>query len=51
MTDINALINRIDQEIAAEVRQQKPAWAERALANRQRELRLQLAELVSIGPS
>jgi hypothetical protein len=51
MTNVDTLINRIDQQVAAEVRQQKAAWAERALANRQRELRLQLAGLVSIGPS
>jgi YHS domain-containing protein len=44
MTDINALINRIDQEIAAEVGRQKAGWGERALASRERELRLQRYE-------
>ena len=44
MTDINALINRIDQEIAAEVGRQKTGWAELQLANRKRELRLQRYE-------
>ena len=44
MTDINALINRIDQEIAAEVERQKTGWAEVVLANRERELRLQRYE-------
>ena len=38
MTDINALINRIDQEIAAEVGRQKTGWAELLQANREREL-------------
>jgi hypothetical protein len=51
VTNVDALINRNAQQVAAGVRQQKAAWAERALANRQRELRLQLAEWVSIGPS
>jgi YHS domain-containing protein len=44
MTDINALINRIDEEIAAEVRRQKAAWAEQVQANRERGLRLQRYE-------
>jgi YHS domain-containing protein len=44
MTDINALINRIDQEIAAEVGRQKTGWAELVLANRERGLRLQRYE-------
>ena len=44
MTDINALISRIDQEIAAEVGRQKAAWAERVHSNRERELRLQRYE-------
>ena len=44
MTDINALINRIDQEIAAEVEHQKAGWADLVLANRERELRLQRYE-------
>src|SRR5271166_5057321 len=44
MTDINALINRIDQEIAAEVGRQKAGWAELVLANRGRSLRLQRYE-------
>jgi YHS domain-containing protein len=44
MTDINALINRIDQEIAAEVGRQKTGWAELLQANRERGLRLQRYE-------
>jgi YHS domain-containing protein len=44
MTEINGLINRIDQEIAAEVGRQKAGRAELALANRERELRLQRYE-------
>jgi YHS domain-containing protein len=41
MTGIDTLINRIDQEIAAEVEQQKAGWAERLQATRARGLRLQ----------
>jgi YHS domain-containing protein len=44
MTDINALINRIDQEIAAEVGRQKTGWADVVRANRERGLRLQRYE-------
>lgn len=44
MTDIDDLIKRIDQEIAAEVKRQKAAWNEFALANRERELRLERYE-------
>jgi YHS domain-containing protein len=44
MTDINVLINRIDQEIAAEVGRQKTGWAELLQANRERGLRLQRYE-------
>jgi YHS domain-containing protein len=44
MTNINPLINRIDQEIAGEAAQQKSDWAKEALANRERELRLQRYE-------
>ena len=44
MTEINALINRIDQEIAAEVGRQKTGWAELVLANSERGLRLQRYE-------
>ena len=44
MTDIDTLINRIDQEIAAEVERQKGDWAKAVLANRERELRLQRYE-------
>jgi YHS domain-containing protein len=44
MTDINALINRIDQEIAAEAGRQKSDWAKAVLANRERGLRLQRYE-------
>lgn len=41
MTDVNSLINRIDQAIAAEVGRQKRDWAGVMLANRKRELRLE----------
>ena len=44
MSDINALISRIDQEIAAEVERQKTGWAELVRANRERGLRLQRYE-------
>jgi len=44
MTDISALINRIDQAIAAEVGRQKNEWGKLAQANRERELRLQRYE-------
>jgi len=44
MTNLDTLINRIDQEIAAEVERQKTGWAEVVLANRERELRLQRYE-------
>ena len=44
MTDIKALINRIDQEIAAQVGQEKNDWAKVMLANRERGLRLQRYE-------
>ena len=44
MTDINALINRIDREIAAEAGRQKSDWAKVMLANRERGLRLQRYE-------
>jgi YHS domain-containing protein len=44
MTDVSALLDRIDQEVAAEVGRQKTAWAEFVLANRERGLRLQRYE-------
>ncbi len=44
MTDIKALINRIDQEVAAEAGRQKTDWAELVRANRERGLRLQRYE-------
>jgi hypothetical protein len=44
MADIQTLINRIDQEVAAEVERQKKGWAELQLAKRERELRLQRYE-------
>lgn len=44
MTDINTLINRIDQEIAEEVGRQKAGWTELLQANRERGLRLQRYE-------
>jgi YHS domain-containing protein len=44
MTDINGLISRIDQEIAAEVGRQKSDWTQLMLANRERGVRLQRYE-------
>ena len=44
MTDIHALLNRIDQEIAAEVGRQKGGWAELLQESRERGLRLQRYE-------
>jgi YHS domain-containing protein len=44
MSNIDSLLNRIDQEVAAEVGRQKAAWAELKLANHERELRLQRYE-------
>jgi YHS domain-containing protein len=44
MTDIKALINRIDQEIAAEAGRQKSGWAQMLQANRERGVRLQRYE-------
>jgi YHS domain-containing protein len=44
MTDISALINRIDQEIAAEVQRQKAGRVELLQDNRERGLRLQRYE-------
>lgn len=41
MNDIQSLISRIDQEIAAEVGRQKTGWAEQMRANRERAARLQ----------
>jgi YHS domain-containing protein len=47
MSDLNTLIRRIDQELAAEVSQQKAAWTEVARTNREREPRLQRYEAVA----
>jgi ribosomal protein S19E (S16A) len=47
MTDVGALINRIDQELAAEVKSEKAAWAERVQTTRDREQRLQRYEPVA----
>jgi YHS domain-containing protein len=44
MTDINSLINRIDHEVAAEVKQQKAAWTAMMAENRERDARLQRYE-------
>jgi YHS domain-containing protein len=44
MWDTKGLINRIDQEIAAEVGRQKTGWAELLQANRERAMRLQRYE-------
>ncbi len=47
MTDIDTLIRRIDQEVAAEVKLQKAAWEDVARANREREPRLQRFDAVA----
>jgi YHS domain-containing protein len=44
MRDINFLIKRIDQEIAAETERQKSDWTRLERANREREVRLQRYE-------
>jgi YHS domain-containing protein len=44
MTDINFLIKRIDQEIAAETERQKSDWTRLERANREREVRHQRYE-------
>jgi YHS domain-containing protein len=44
MTNVDALINRIDHEVAAEVERQRAAWAEAAAADRERGLRLKRYE-------
>jgi YHS domain-containing protein len=45
MNDQLSLINRIDQEVAAEVKRQKDAWSALMAANRDRDLRLQRYEV------
>jgi YHS domain-containing protein len=47
MTDLDTLIRRIDQELAAEVKGQKTAWEEVARANRERGARLQRYDAVA----
>ena len=47
MTDVNALIKRIDQEVGAEVTRQKAGWDELMLANRERGVRLQRYDAVA----
>ena len=47
MTDINTLISRIDQELAADVKDQKAAWEAIAAASRERGPRLQRYEAVA----
>jgi YHS domain-containing protein len=47
MTDLDTLIRRIDQELAAEVTRQKGAWEEVARANRERGPRLQRYDAVA----
>jgi YHS domain-containing protein len=47
MTDVNAFINRIDQELEAEVKGQKAAWADVARANRERGPRLQRYDAIA----
>jgi YHS domain-containing protein len=47
MTDLDALIRRIDQELATEVTRQKAAWEEASRANRERGPRLQRYDAVA----
>jgi YHS domain-containing protein len=47
MTDINTLISRIDQELAADVKDQKAAWEAITAASRERGPRLQRYEAVA----
>ena len=47
MPDIDTLINRIDQELTAEVERQKAAWVEIARASQERGPRLQRYEAVA----
>jgi YHS domain-containing protein len=47
MTDVDTLIRRIDQEVAAEVEQQKAGWKERAREARERGQRLERYEAVA----
>jgi YHS domain-containing protein len=47
MTDVNTLIRRIDQELAADVGREKAEWAERARAARDRGPRIQRYEAVA----
>ncbi|HKB35777.1 MAG TPA: hypothetical protein VKD72_04940 [Gemmataceae bacterium] len=47
MTDVDAMIRRIDQELEAEVQDEKAVWAERAQAAREHALALQRYEPVA----
>jgi YHS domain-containing protein len=47
MTDLDTLIRRIDQELLADVKEQKAAWEEVARANRERGPRLERYEAVA----
>ena len=47
MTDLDTLIRRIDQELAAEVGHQKEAWAEEVRTSRERGPRLQRYDAVA----
>ncbi len=47
MTDLDTLIRRIDQELAAEVGHQKAAWAEEVRTSRERGPRLQRYDAVA----
>ena len=47
MTDLDTLIRRIDEELAAEVGHQKAAWAEEVRTSRERGPRLQRYEAVA----
>jgi len=47
MTDVDTLIRRIDQKVAAEVEQQKAGWKERAREARERGQRLERYEAVA----
>lgn len=47
MSNVKSLLQRIDQEVASDVRKRKAAWAEMAQLNRERGLRLQRYEEVA----
>jgi hypothetical protein len=47
MTNIDALIKRIDQEVSGEVKREKTAWAEQVQVNRERGPKLERYEAVA----